>query len=566
MATHDDANAFLKQLVRSYDSSTHGLGSTGVSLYDTAWLSIVTRTIDDAGTKSWVFPQSFEYICNAQAEDGGWHGDGSLIDSIMNTLVSLFSLKLHEKADSQSNLSDKVEKAKLFLTDALQKWDVPSTERIAFELIIPRVLQFLEDEGIYFEFPHREALENLRNRKLKTLDLGLVYRMQTPVLYTLEAFVGVLDFDRLGGLKIDGHFCASPASTAAYLTYCSTWDEEAENYLRQMLRRCSIYGEGAACTIWPTSVFELAWPIGTLIESGFGRDELDEPTLQRAAEILHSALAIGKGVTGPLLHAFPDADDTAKAVTALRYIGQPHPIEPLLKTFERPDYIMCQQFERNPSFSANCNVLIALQALPQPQDYFPQILKIINFVTGAYSSARHVEEVRDKWHTSPWYLAMLATKGFARFVHLYDKGVYQGVDVPEELITYTIPKTLFQFLADILQSQHKDGSWGSNPNIEETAYCVLALAHLTSLPYDITIRRKVAEVIGVAREYLKANADDSKLIKPRSQIWTSKVTYGLENICQGYALSALRVPVQVESSDSMLSSELAGYFTKASLE
>ncbi|EEB91526.1 hypothetical protein MPER_10096, partial [Moniliophthora perniciosa FA553] len=268
----------------------------------------------------------------------------------------------------------------------------------------------------------------------------------------------------------------------------------------------------------------------SLIESGFKREELDESTLSRAAEILHTALVLGKGVTGPLLHAFPDADDTAKTLTALRYIGQPHSIEPLLKTFERPHYIMCQQFERNPSLSANCNVLIALQALPQPHEYFPQILKIFNFVTGAYSSASHVNEVKDKWHESPWYLAMLATKGFVRFVHLYDKGAYQTVNVPEELITFTIPKTLFQFLTDILQSQHKNGSWGLNPNIEETAYCVLALAHLTSLPYDISIRQKVAEVIGTAREFLKANADDSKLVKPQSQIWTSKVTYGLENI------------------------------------
>ncbi|ESK88021.1 copalyl diphosphate synthase [Moniliophthora roreri MCA 2997] len=299
MALYKSANALLKRLTATHHTSPYGVGSSGVSIYDTAWVSIVSRNVEQTGTRAWVFPKSFEYICSSQAEDGGWHGDGSLIDSIMNTLASLLSLKLHEKDGWQlPDLSDKVERARLFLDNVLQKWDVPSTERIAFELIVPRILQFLEEEGISFEFPHRAALENLRDQKLKLLDLDLVYRGQTPVLYTLEAFVGVLDFDRLRTLKVNGSFLTSPASTAAYLTYCSVWDEEAEDYLRQALRRCSAYGEGAVCTVWPTTLFEFSWTICNLMESGFEREKLDESCLNRVGQVLHSALVAGNGLVG----------------------------------------------------------------------------------------------------------------------------------------------------------------------------------------------------------------------------------------------------------------------------
>ncbi|EEB96132.1 hypothetical protein MPER_04787 [Moniliophthora perniciosa FA553] len=137
---------------------------------------MVSRTIDEGGSKTWLFPESFDYICNTQAEDGGWHGDGSLIDSIMNTLASLLSLKLPVKYGLQSSdLSEKTERARLFLEEALHKWDVPSTERIAFELIIPRVLHFLEQVCIFFKFPQRDALENPTEHETQNtgLEIGL---------------------------------------------------------------------------------------------------------------------------------------------------------------------------------------------------------------------------------------------------------------------------------------------------------------------------------------------------------------------------------------------------------
>jgi hypothetical protein len=95
------------------------------------------------------------------------------------------------------------------------------------------------------------------------------------------------------------------------------------------------------------------------------------------------------------MSAGPDADDTAKAITALRYIGKPFPLDALFPAFELPTHFQCFQFERNPSLSTNCNVLIALLAYPQPAKYSSQILKAATFIIQEYWTTEGM--VQDKW-------------------------------------------------------------------------------------------------------------------------------------------------------------------------
>jgi hypothetical protein len=55
---------------------------------------------------------------------------------------------------------------------------------------------------------------------------------------------------------------------------------------------------------------------------------------------------------------FPDADDTAKGIAALRILGTSASVNGLVQMFETADHFRTYPGERNPSFSANCNVLI----------------------------------------------------------------------------------------------------------------------------------------------------------------------------------------------------------------
>lgn len=76
--------------------------------------------------------------------------------------------------------------------------------------------------------------------------------------HSLEALVGEVDFNRIGQHKISGSIMASPASTAAYLIYCSTWDEEAEAYMSHIVSAKDGKLAGAVPSKFPTTVFEIS--------------------------------------------------------------------------------------------------------------------------------------------------------------------------------------------------------------------------------------------------------------------------------------------------------------------
>ena len=135
--------------------------------------------------------------------------------------------------------------------------------------------------------------------------------------------------------------------------------------------------------------------VSNLIESGFERERLDQHTLSRIGEILRSALTAEKGIIGFAPNIGPDADDSAKAITALQYIGKPFPLDALLKAFELPTHFQCFQFERNPSLSVNCNVFIALLKYPEPVKYSSQILKVATFIAQEYWTTDGI--MQDKW-------------------------------------------------------------------------------------------------------------------------------------------------------------------------
>jgi hypothetical protein len=90
---------------------------------------------------------------------------------------------------------------------------------------------------------------------------------------------------------------------------------------------------------------------------------------------------------------FADADDTAKGITTLRILGIKTGIEGLLKTFESKDHFKTYPGERNPSFSAHCNILICLLKQDDPTHFITQILKAVNFLVCHMLQGK----VHEKW-------------------------------------------------------------------------------------------------------------------------------------------------------------------------
>lgn len=250
------SDILLRRMLEDYRSQDGVCSITG-SVYCTAWVSMVAKPVE--GKLVWLFPASFQYICDHQDERGAWQG-GALIDEILTTLACLLSLKKHEADEVEHpQLSDRIARAVAFLRQAFIEWDVTDTDRVAFEILIPTMLELLEQEGVQFSFPNYETLLQLREAKLSKFRLDQLYNYPTPLLFSLEAFIGKIDFDRVRHHLSEGGMMCSPSSTAAYLMNISGWDERAENYLRKAVNNGRRNGEGTVATIYPMAIFELTW-------------------------------------------------------------------------------------------------------------------------------------------------------------------------------------------------------------------------------------------------------------------------------------------------------------------
>lgn len=242
----------------------NGIGSMSPSIYDTAWVSLVKKPSHDG---DWLFPDSFSFILAKQLPSGGWESYASPADGILNTAAALLALKGHMKTacsggelELQKDWSDRCEKAEAALKQMLAAWDVDSCDQVGFELLIIQHISLLESEGIHLDFPQLNHLRAMRDAKLAKLSPETLYKGPSTLYHSLEALIGYIDFDRVHCWREkNGSMMGSPSSTAAYLMHASTWDNEAETYLRQAIQWGSGHGDGSVPSAWPINVFEVTW-------------------------------------------------------------------------------------------------------------------------------------------------------------------------------------------------------------------------------------------------------------------------------------------------------------------
>jgi hypothetical protein len=259
---HIEARSLIQDVTARYDDH-YGFGSMSGAVYDTAWVSLVTKPVD--GKLVWLFPECFDYILRSQLDDGSWGAPASQVDGILNTAAGLLSLIRHledplqlQPLISSDVLDVQVAKATLALQSQLEHWEVSASTHVGFEIIVPALLEQLEKYAI-FEFPGRDELIQLNYTKMSRLQPEVLYgKHSSTAIHSLEAFVGYIDFDRVSHHKIGGSMMASPSSTAAYLINASTWDEEAEEYLRHVVQMATDLDDGVP-SAYPSTYFELTW-------------------------------------------------------------------------------------------------------------------------------------------------------------------------------------------------------------------------------------------------------------------------------------------------------------------
>ena len=88
-----------------------------------------------------------------------------------------------------------------------------------------------------------------------------------------------------------------------------------------------------------------------------------------------------------------DVDDTAKTILSFNLLGRPVFPERMIAVFETTTHFKTYERERNPGFSANCNILIALLSVPDPSKYSAPIFKATSFLCDLWYNG----DATDKW-------------------------------------------------------------------------------------------------------------------------------------------------------------------------
>lgn len=233
----EEASTLVSELAKSLDN---GFSRSLLSpvIYDTAWSSIISKGHGN-GCSRWLFPESFQTVLQKQLPNGTWGSSVSEVDGILNTMAALLAILRHQNQPLVqgcpallSDLHFRISNSILWLDKAFQGWDAEASDHVGFELLVPSLLRLLRAEGVRFTCPGADTLDKLNRKEMEKFDLSMLYGpAKSTLLHSLEAFIGILDFDRVKHHKRSGSMMASLASTAAYLMYTSQWDDEAGTYL-----------------------------------------------------------------------------------------------------------------------------------------------------------------------------------------------------------------------------------------------------------------------------------------------------------------------------------------------
>ncbi|CAG8952565.1 hypothetical protein HYFRA_00009671 [Hymenoscyphus fraxineus] len=164
-------------------------------------------------------------------------------------MSAMVALKCHADHELQGHplyhdICLRISKANIALNELLQVWDVEQTVHVGFEIIVPTLLQQLEQgKDLFF----------IKFRAGKGLDEAVKHFHS-------------------------GSIMGSPFATAAYLINCN--------------------GNGGVPSAFPNFTFETIWAISTLLQAGFRADVLGKDQEEVIADCLQKELMSGQGMLG----------------------------------------------------------------------------------------------------------------------------------------------------------------------------------------------------------------------------------------------------------------------------
>ena len=131
------------------------------------------------------------------------------------------------------------------------------------------------------------------------------------------------------------------------------------------------------------------------------------------------------------------------------------------------------------------------------------------------------------------YSMMLLSGAMVRLLELCDRGVLK---LSAALLQDQVPVVLTQIVNRTLLTQFSTGAWDANGSPEATAYGILTLAALVTLPWFAPLRDRVDFAVQEGQKFLLNAQGDWD--KPQL-LWIEKVTYGSRRLSEAYCLAAM---------------------------
>lgn len=130
---------------------------------------------------------------------------------------------------------------------------------------------------------------------------------------------------------------------------------------------------------------------------------------------------------------------------------------------------------------------------------------------------------------------MLMCEALMSYIQRWSEGHLAAL--PDDLMKFQLPITLFQSLIRTLRTQNQDGSWGSSNSAEETAYAVLILKSVAPFSFTNMISAEIKDAINRGVQFILTKGQRSQT---DDQLWLDKTLYAIPTVSDSYIMAALQ--------------------------
>lgn len=492
----DQALTQLRAVISDLGS---GGGSMTPSIYETAQVLRFCPELVEAD-------KVLDWLLKAQRPDGGWGELGPPLYRIVPTAAAILALhdyRSHERVRRACAAGQR------FLEE--QKEPVEATHGeylpVAMELILPRLLDEAAERGIVLSRTCFRHLEELGERKRKSLAKQPPTPNSAPV-FSWEAW-GTDPEPELVTRAGVGH---SSAATAWWLyldkgrSSTNTARAQAIDYIINASHATGSGVRGIVPSPWPMNRFEQSFVLHTLVMSGLlSSRQLADVVIPQLENLYQGLAAGGLGFSGYFVH---DGDDTAAAVATLTAAGFNIDYN-ILTPFQRPTHFVAYPFEAHASYAVTARATQALALTGADVTQWRRSLLDLQQPDGWWTS--------EKWNRSRLYGTSLALAA------LDSSAVHAKTAAAKAFVVH----------------QHADGGWGcfGQSTLVETAFGILSLCNIVR---DGNCKDEYMEAISAGHHYLHRMYDVSCI--GTEHMWICKDLYSARRVDQAAILCAMLTP------------------------